>query len=294
MYKAATYLSSGSELLLEIMGPGIIGGLFLPILGALPDAMLILVSGLSGSRETAQNQVLIGMGLLAGSTVMLLTVLWGSCVIVGKCDLSEDSTSIYSQDTKAFSLFGQFLSQLFSAVCGFCSMVEVLFLLFLGKILTGSTSQIPRVLIKCTDLNNSPRIGRYGVISSGNCRNFDCYRPIQLNNGRFRPLPLGNNQNRPLPHCNSAIVLQRSYNSITVDFDRYRSVTVEIDHQFHDWVQQTYHIDMQMYRIEDLDPPPVEACVPLGTPRHIARYTIPYRTEPTLKHRYDTVLHILL
>ena len=29
--------------------------------------------------------------------------------------------------------------------------------------------------------------------------------------------------------------------------------------QFHDWVQQTYHIDMQMYRIEDLNPPPVEA-----------------------------------
>lgn len=42
MFFAATYLSNGSELLLEILGPGIIGGLFLPILGALPDAMLIL------------------------------------------------------------------------------------------------------------------------------------------------------------------------------------------------------------------------------------------------------------
>jgi hypothetical protein len=42
MFKAATFLSSGSELLLEILGPGIVGGLFLPILGALPDAMLIL------------------------------------------------------------------------------------------------------------------------------------------------------------------------------------------------------------------------------------------------------------
>lgn len=49
------------------------------------------------------------MGLLAGSTVMLLTLLWGSCVVVGKCDLSEDSTSIDSQDTKDFSLFGMFL-----------------------------------------------------------------------------------------------------------------------------------------------------------------------------------------
>jgi Ca2+/Na+ antiporter len=104
MFKAATFLSSGSELLLEILGPGIVGGLFLPILGALPDALLILVSGLSGSKETAQSQVLIGMGLLAGSTVMLLTLLWGTCIIVGKSDLSEDSTSIDSQDTKGFNL----------------------------------------------------------------------------------------------------------------------------------------------------------------------------------------------
>jgi hypothetical protein len=42
MFFAATYLSSGSELLLQILGPGIIGGLFLPVLGALPDALLIL------------------------------------------------------------------------------------------------------------------------------------------------------------------------------------------------------------------------------------------------------------
>lgn len=42
MFLAATYLSSGSELLLQILGPGLVGGLFLPMLGALPDAMLIL------------------------------------------------------------------------------------------------------------------------------------------------------------------------------------------------------------------------------------------------------------
>jgi hypothetical protein len=47
------------------------------------------VSGLSGSKEEAQSQVLIGMGLLAGSTVFLLTLLWGTCVVVGKCDLAR-------------------------------------------------------------------------------------------------------------------------------------------------------------------------------------------------------------
>ncbi|KAL5736452.1 hypothetical protein ACOSP7_030868 [Xanthoceras sorbifolium] len=109
MFVAATYLSGGSELLLEILGPGIVGGLFLPILGALPDAMLILVSGLSGTKEVAQSQVSVGMGLLAGSTVMLITVIWGSCVVVGKCDL-QDSFGVDGQDTKGLDLTGSGVS----------------------------------------------------------------------------------------------------------------------------------------------------------------------------------------
>ncbi|KAK3198789.1 hypothetical protein Dsin_022204 [Dipteronia sinensis] len=109
MFVAATYLSSGSELLLEILGPGVVGGLFLPILGALPDAMLILVSGLSGTTEVAQSQVSVGMGLLAGSTVMLITVIWGSCVVVGKCDLRE-LAAVDGQDTKGFDLTGSGVS----------------------------------------------------------------------------------------------------------------------------------------------------------------------------------------
>ncbi|XP_047316411.1 sodium/calcium exchanger NCL-like [Impatiens glandulifera] len=109
MFLAATYLSNGSELLLEILGPGLIGGLFLPMLGALPDAMLILVSGLSGSSKTAQSQVSVGMGLLAGSTVMLLTVIWGTCVIVGKCDL-QGEVAIDGRDTVGVSLTGSGVS----------------------------------------------------------------------------------------------------------------------------------------------------------------------------------------
>lgn len=41
MLQAAQLLSDGSELLLTVMSPGIIGGLVLPILGAFPDALLI-------------------------------------------------------------------------------------------------------------------------------------------------------------------------------------------------------------------------------------------------------------
>ncbi|KAB2095713.1 hypothetical protein ES319_A01G058600v1 [Gossypium barbadense] len=61
------------------------------------------VSGLSGTAETAQSQVSVGMGLLAGSTVMLLTVIWGACIIVGRCDL-HDSVAIDGTNTKGFNL----------------------------------------------------------------------------------------------------------------------------------------------------------------------------------------------
>ncbi|XP_060209294.1 sodium/calcium exchanger NCL-like [Lycium barbarum] len=109
MFLGAMYLSAGSELLLEILGPGLIGGLFLPVLGALPDAMLIFVSGISGGSAAAQSQVSVGMGLLAGSTVMLITVIWGICCIVGKCDI-QNSTAVDSKDTKIFSLTGSGVS----------------------------------------------------------------------------------------------------------------------------------------------------------------------------------------
>lgn len=42
MFLAAKFLSNGSENLLQILGPGIIGGLFLPVLSSVPDAAIIL------------------------------------------------------------------------------------------------------------------------------------------------------------------------------------------------------------------------------------------------------------
>lgn len=148
MFIAAKSLSDGSELLLEILGPGIIGGLFLPILGALPDAMLILVSGLSGSTETAQSQVSVGMGLLAGSTVMLLTIIWGSCVIVGKCDL-KDSVAQDEQDTKGFSLTESGIStDIWTSYAAIMMVISV----------------IPFLVVQIPQFLNSTSVGRLAVL----------------------------------------------------------------------------------------------------------------------------------
>ncbi|KAL2476399.1 sodium/calcium exchanger family protein/calcium-binding EF hand family protein [Abeliophyllum distichum] len=53
------------------------------VIGSLPEALILLASGLLNSKETAQECVLTGVGLLAGSTILLLTIVWGTCVIVG-------------------------------------------------------------------------------------------------------------------------------------------------------------------------------------------------------------------
>ncbi|XP_044479220.1 sodium/calcium exchanger NCL-like [Mangifera indica] len=102
IFVACKCVFDGREML-KILGPGCLGKIVLPKLDALPSAILILVSGLSGTKESAQSRVLVGMGLLAGSTVMLLTVIWASCIIVGKHDIKR-SVAEDGQYTKGFSL----------------------------------------------------------------------------------------------------------------------------------------------------------------------------------------------
>ena len=89
---AAKFISDGAEMLLDFgLPPNLIGGVVLPVLGAVPDAAIILASGLG---DDAQEQLSIGMGTLAGSTVMLLTIAWSASVVVGRCDLNANGESV--------------------------------------------------------------------------------------------------------------------------------------------------------------------------------------------------------
>jgi hypothetical protein len=47
----------------EVVSPGLISGLLLRVLGAVPDAAVIIASGLAASKEEAQAQVVVGMGM---------------------------------------------------------------------------------------------------------------------------------------------------------------------------------------------------------------------------------------
>lgn len=103
LLQGANLLSEGSEMLLEVLDPGLIGGLLLPVLGALPDSLIIVVSGMGGTLAEAQEQVAVGIGTLAGSTIMLLTVAWGGSVLLGRCDLVQ-GRAVNKTLTRPFNL----------------------------------------------------------------------------------------------------------------------------------------------------------------------------------------------
>lgn len=81
------------------------------------------------------------MGLLAGSTVMLLTIIWGTCVVVGKCDI-EHSVAIDGKDTKGCSLTGSGVSTDIwtSYAAGFMAISVIPFLVVQLPQLMNSTS----------------------------------------------------------------------------------------------------------------------------------------------------------
>ena len=83
-------ISEGSDLLLLVPSmAGLVGGVVLPLLGAVPDGAMILFSGL-GSVEEAQETLSVGVGALAGSTIMLLTVPFFLSIMGGRVNYSHD------------------------------------------------------------------------------------------------------------------------------------------------------------------------------------------------------------
>ena len=98
--KASNMLSEGSELLLLVPSlAGMVGSVVLPILGAVPDGAIMLFSGL-GPPEQAQQQLTVGVGALAGSTIMLLTIPWGAAIFAGRVAVGADGKAKYKVAAK--------------------------------------------------------------------------------------------------------------------------------------------------------------------------------------------------
>jgi len=89
----ADMIGDGAELLM--LCPSIaplVGSIVVPILGAVPDGMMVLCSGLG---DDAQNQISVGVGALAGSTVMLLTLPWFLAINCGRVSIDSKGMPTY-------------------------------------------------------------------------------------------------------------------------------------------------------------------------------------------------------
>jgi Ca2+/Na+ antiporter len=86
---ASNMISDGSELLLCVPAyAGIVGSIVLPVLGAVPDGCIVLFSGLGPNAQSTLN---VGVGALAGSTIMLLTVPWFLSVYGGRVNVDPST-----------------------------------------------------------------------------------------------------------------------------------------------------------------------------------------------------------
>lgn len=95
LYTASGLIAEGSELLLLVPSlRNIVGSIVLPVLGAIPDGCIVFFSGLG---ENAQEEISVGVGALAGSTSMLLTVPWFLSVLAGRVNIRPDGSTNYTR-----------------------------------------------------------------------------------------------------------------------------------------------------------------------------------------------------
>jgi Ca2+/Na+ antiporter len=97
LFMSANMIGDGAELLL--LAPAykdLVGSVVLPVLGAVPDGMMVLFSGI-GPLAVAQDNVAVGVGAIAGSTIMLLTLPWVLSVYGGKVDMKGGECVGYGQ-----------------------------------------------------------------------------------------------------------------------------------------------------------------------------------------------------
>ncbi|XP_073156727.1 sodium/calcium exchanger NCL2-like [Henckelia pumila] len=108
LFHAESYVGSGGERIFKILGPGVFGASVFQIIGSLPEALILLASGLLSSEELAGEFVLTGVGLLAGSTIFLLTLIWGTCILLSSQHFGKNLQS-HPSDSKFNNPFERLL-----------------------------------------------------------------------------------------------------------------------------------------------------------------------------------------
>ncbi|KAK7236707.1 calcium:sodium antiporter [Aureococcus anophagefferens] len=93
LYIGCNMISDGAELLMLTPYSKLVGSCILPVLGAVPDGAIVLFSGVGSDAQTSLD---VGVGALAGSTVMLITIPWALAIYGGRVNLDADGQPKYA------------------------------------------------------------------------------------------------------------------------------------------------------------------------------------------------------
>ncbi|KAL4580393.1 hypothetical protein LXL04_016584 [Taraxacum kok-saghyz] len=103
LYHGESY-AGGDGRIFGVLGNNFFGSSVFQLLDSLPDSLILLASGLSSGKEKAQDYVVTGAGLLAGSSIMLLTLLWGVCFICARTQFYvKPGSKVKNKVTKLFT-----------------------------------------------------------------------------------------------------------------------------------------------------------------------------------------------
>ncbi|KAL1299597.1 hypothetical protein AAHE18_18G121800 [Arachis hypogaea] len=101
LFHGESFLSRGTQRIFKILGPGIFGATAFNIIPALPESLILLVPVLLvNNGKIAEEYAMIGIGSLAGSSILLLTIVWGTCVITGSKDFEHSHGITIDLETK--------------------------------------------------------------------------------------------------------------------------------------------------------------------------------------------------
>lgn len=162
---ASNLISDGSELLLLIPSmAGLIGSVVLPVLGAVPDGCMVLFSGLGpeaqGNNSSiasvticthshqfnffVSEQLNVGIGTLAGSTIMLLTMPWFLSILGGRVNLDPTTRQPLYKNIPKLDPPGNF--DLFNCGISLSKMVHMEAYVMMLTSLTYLVIQVPGML----------------------------------------------------------------------------------------------------------------------------------------------------
>jgi Ca2+/Na+ antiporter len=143
----AKLIANGSEYIMEVADAGLVGGLLLPILGAIPDAAIVGFSVFGGGRNNSDVMVQsmnVGIGTLAGSNVMMLCL--GVCVTLlsGRCDLSQETGVAIKSQCASVSLPSSLFKQGITVYRGVCNIARMMLVTLLPLLIVAISSLLIR------------------------------------------------------------------------------------------------------------------------------------------------------